>query len=178
MRGGGTCSERAELAGLAALAELGEASQRVGVASQRAGGAASEAGWAETPESCAGGRCAIKRPAEKKPSARIEPQNILRRLMGKTSERNHTEPGRSQAITISGYEKENGKGCFALPAIACGIGEPLCYFEIWSSARFSSRTFTRGSPKRPSCRCVVFWPMSSRTLSSVIPRALATRGAW
>ena len=75
MRGGGTCKARDQES---EIRDQGSAGQRVGEVG-------AVAGWAEPLQSCAGGRCANKRPAEKKPSARIEPQNILRRLIGKSS---------------------------------------------------------------------------------------------
>jgi hypothetical protein len=51
------------------------------------------------------------------------------------------------------------------------------YFPLVSSnARFSSSTFTRGSPSKPNSRCAVCFLTSSRTVDSGIPRAFATRG--
>src|ERR1019366_1661396 len=51
------------------------------------------------------------------------------------------------------------------------------YFVVnASSARLSGSTFTPGSPRKPRLAESVFARMSSRTLSSPRPRALATRG--
>jgi hypothetical protein len=51
------------------------------------------------------------------------------------------------------------------------------YFPLISSnAKFSSSTFTRGSPSKPNSRCAVCFLTSSRTVDSEIPRAVATRG--
>ena len=47
-----------------------------------------------------------------------------------------------------------------------------------SRSRFSSSTFTRGSPRKPSCRPVMCFSIRACTWSSLRPRALATRGAW
>ena len=47
-----------------------------------------------------------------------------------------------------------------------------------SSARFSSSTFTPGSPRNPSERPSVWPATSSSTVASESPRARATRGAW
>ena len=47
-----------------------------------------------------------------------------------------------------------------------------------SSARFNSSTLTRGSPRIPNVRPRVLASTSARTLSSGIPRALATRCTW
>ncbi len=49
---------------------------------------------------------------------------------------------------------------------------------VRSSARLSWRTFTPRSPRMPRSRPSVFRPINSRTLSSLTPRALATRGTW
>src|SRR5579864_2659430 len=55
------------------------------------------------------------------------------------------------------------------------------YFVIGnlsSKAKFSSRTFTRGSPRKPNCRpSVCAWTRFS-SASSEILRSLATRGIW
>jgi len=47
-----------------------------------------------------------------------------------------------------------------------------------SSARFRLRTFTPGSPKRPKSRASVFCLINSRSFSSLMARALSTRGSW
>src|SRR5262245_8411953 len=47
-----------------------------------------------------------------------------------------------------------------------------------SSAKFSARTLTRGSPRRPARRPLVFSFTSSRMRSSGRLRALAMRGTW
>lgn len=59
---------------------------------------------------------------------------------------------------------------------------PCCYFptgvgRVWSSARLSSSTLTRGSPSTPNWRPVVCSAISFLTISSPSPRALATIGA-
>ena len=46
-----------------------------------------------------------------------------------------------------------------------------------SSARFSSNTFTRGSPRNPNCRGSMCASTSRRTSASLACRAAATRGA-
>ena len=54
-----------------------------------------------------------------------------------------------------------------------------CFHQCcWSSARFNCRTLTPGSPNTPRSRPSVFCWTSSRTLSSLNPRVLATRGTW
>src|SRR5664279_4219343 len=57
-------------------------------------------------------------------------------------------------------------------------GWPIYFFPASSSARLSSRTFTRGSPSRPRARPSVRSPTSWRKLSSGMLRAFATRGTW
>jgi hypothetical protein len=56
-----------------------------------------------------------------------------------------------------------------------------CYFPFAgnasSSLRLSSRTFTRGSPRKPKSATFVFWLISPSTWRRSMPRALATRGA-
>src|SRR6185312_4696113 len=47
-----------------------------------------------------------------------------------------------------------------------------------SSARFNSRTLTRGSPSRPKVRPATWAATRSRTCASPRPLAFATRGAW
>src|SRR5262249_39185471 len=47
-----------------------------------------------------------------------------------------------------------------------------------SSARLSSSTLTRGSPRTPSCRPSVYFCTSSRRRSSWMPLALEIRGIW
>src|SRR5579859_4599763 len=47
-----------------------------------------------------------------------------------------------------------------------------------SSARFSLSTLTRGSPKMPRSRPVMFFLIRSRTVCSDTERVFATRGAW
>ncbi|MEA2665999.1 MAG: hypothetical protein QOI11_2943 [Candidatus Eremiobacteraeota bacterium] len=47
-----------------------------------------------------------------------------------------------------------------------------------SSARLSSRTLTRGSPRMPNWRGVTCAAICARTASSARPRTLATRAAW
>src|SRR4029453_8296439 len=47
-----------------------------------------------------------------------------------------------------------------------------------SRARFSARTFTRGSPRNPSCRPSVCWATSWRTTDSSSFLAFATRPTW
>ncbi len=50
------------------------------------------------------------------------------------------------------------------------------FAAIASSARFSSSTFTRGSPSSPSCRCVICSCTSASTLFTGRCRFAATRG--
>src|SRR5207253_730774 len=47
-----------------------------------------------------------------------------------------------------------------------------------SSAMFSSSTFTRGSPRNPRSRPLVYWSISRITWSNGSPRSAAMRGAW
>src|SRR5262249_9393966 len=52
---------------------------------------------------------------------------------------------------------------------------PYGYFFTSSRARFKARTFTRGSPNSPRVRPSVCWATIWRTVSSLSPRARATR---
>ena len=59
------------------------------------------------------------------------------------------------------------------------VGHARIYFFIGycaSSARFSSSTLTRGSPRKPSVRPSVCASTSRRTSASAMPRSRATRG--
>jgi hypothetical protein len=56
------------------------------------------------------------------------------------------------------------------------IGKAQSYLP--SSARFSSRTLTRGSPRKPSWRSCVCSVTSAFTRVSSSPRARATRFTW
>src|SRR5690606_29814509 len=56
---------------------------------------------------------------------------------------------------------------------ASGAGEATA-----SSARFSSSTFTRGWPSRPSCLPSVCRATKPSTVSRAMPRACATRSIW
>src|SRR5262249_11369678 len=47
-----------------------------------------------------------------------------------------------------------------------------------SSARFSSSTLTRGSPRNPSCRPSTCDSTRRRISASAAPRSRATRGTW
>ena len=53
-----------------------------------------------------------------------------------------------------------------------GRGRPNC----WSSARFSSSTLTRGSPRKPRSRPSTWFSMTARTRSAATLRARAMRG--
>src|ERR1019366_6890798 len=57
-------------------------------------------------------------------------------------------------------------------------GWPIYFFPASSSARLSSRTFTRGSPSKPKGRPPGRSATSSRRRSSGMLRAFATRGTW
>jgi len=63
---------------------------------------------------------------------------------------------------------------------SCSAGtHAKSYLPVESRSRFSSRTFTRGSPRKPNWRGAVCFPISVRTCSRLRPgRALATRAAW
>src|ERR1700694_2013331 len=55
---------------------------------------------------------------------------------------------------------------------------PLYFDAAASSAGLSASTLTRGSPSNPARRPCVFDQTHSRTRSSGMFRALATRGTW
>ena len=61
---------------------------------------------------------------------------------------------------------------------ASGRPRALRYPLARSRARFSLRTFTRGSPRKPSSLSSVCSLTNRRTRSSGRPRAVATRGTW
>ncbi len=64
---------------------------------------------------------------------------------------------------------------------AVGIGATVVDIYVppsSSSARFSSRTLTPGSPKKPHERPVVFWSISFCTVASGTFRLAAIRRAW
>src|SRR4029077_13310128 len=57
-----------------------------------------------------------------------------------------------------------------------GAGHALTQWP--SRARFSSRTFTPGSPKMAHCRPLVCLSIAAITSATFMPRAAATLAAW
>ena len=65
------------------------------------------------------------------------------------------------------------------PALGLRHGPSISHRgETASSARFSRSTFTRGSPRMPSCRPSVYRSTSASTSAREMPRTRATRAAW
>src|SRR5262249_8830666 len=56
--------------------------------------------------------------------------------------------------------------------------QPADFADSWSSAMFSSSTFTDGSPRMPSVRPWVYFDTSARTADTGRCRAAATRLTW
>lgn len=64
-----------------------------------------------------------------------------------------------------------------VPSRPLTSGRPYFLGRAFSSARLSSRTLTRGSPKIPRLRAVMWRSTRAAICSGGAPRALATRGA-
>src|ERR1019366_678164 len=86
------------------------------------------------------------------------------------------DDGRQSVHQGEDAECEVGNGEFADRPVARARGRYFVIGLASSSARFTSKTFTRASPRYPNCRGLEYFAMIARTCSWESPRSCATRG--